>query len=552
MGGIRAMQTDGAHHKLAAIALLVLFAGMVLGTHQLERLFPVVSITLLASMGVILAAYYGREELLIPIGLVCLTTAAYLVWTTQFGASMMRNDPDRIALWSQAILESGTTGSVQDYSSFYASAPLMLLLGAISGLLFDVTAPTAFLIWPVITATVLPTTAAATAWYLWRNQSVALVAAILAATFAHTHMYSIGALPQTLSVYLWVGFVFAGVLLATRGVGRREGLGVLGVFFVASVFTHKISVFVMVITVAVAYGVISVLSTVGVRNASTVGLQRGLALISATGVLLLSVQWEHVTGYTDRAVGRILEIGSSSALEFAEPTAAVPVNADLLSIAAYAAPIIVGLAVGGLCWLALAARGYDDSGVVYVLTACAVVVAMALAGIAAPIANGRIHFFAEPLLAIVIAAGIVYTLGPRKTVVGVAILAFVSVQLFAAPATPDYPNTTQGYLEEPDVDAKLWGENHTDEVYTDQKFERENIPANIERLEYPETYQSFDDGILSGSINESYECVAYRDSADDIHAVEHGTYQMTWDVERAFSEEFNRVYVNDGVRQYCR
>lgn len=545
--------------KVAVIALLLLFAGMALGTHIFEQLFPVIPLTVVAAMGVILITYYGTEKVGVPIALICLVALVGMVWIYQFPASMLRNDPDRIALWSQHIIDAGSVDAVRPHSSFYADAPLMLLLAALVGIVVDTTARWAFLIWPVLSTTVLPITAAAIASRLWSDSDITVITAILAATFTHGWMYSYGALPQTASVYLWAGFILVGVLLVRQAVSKPTGLAMMSLLFVGSVFAHKISVFVMVAAVGGALAVLIALGTAGFRPGNGQPLQKTFLSLSLISAGLLVIQWEHITGYTDRAVGRILAIGSSpSGTDAPTHTAAVAVNADVLSIVSYSMHIVTGLAVGGLCWLYLARRDYFDDGVVYLLSACAVVTAMAVVAIFAPIANGRIHFFAEPLLAVVIAAGLVAAfrrdgaIGSTKTLAIVVVIGFISIQMFVAPATPDYPGTSTGYLTQSEVDAKLWGEQHADLIHTDQRFERENPPRNIEALVYPDTYQSLGEEVLSGEISDEYACVAYRDGSDGIHAVPDGSYQMTWDFETAVQSEFGQVYSNSDVRQYCR
>ncbi|MDG5821290.1 hypothetical protein [Natronococcus sp. A-GB7] len=539
--------------KAVVIILSLLFSGMVLGTHFVERLFPVLPISLIASMGVIVLFYLKGGKLIVPILLVGFVTALHLSWTTQFGASVMRTDPDRIALWTQSVIESGSSDTINNYSSFYGSAPIMFLLGAIVAIVLDISAPVANILWPIATAFALPTTTSAIVWRLWDDTDASLVAGVFAATFTHTHMYSFGALPQTISVYFWAGFLLVGLLLTTMAIGRHTGLLLLGLFFISSVFSHKISVFIMMSAFAAVVLAITILRLIGKRNRDALPLTRSFTMISAISALLLAVQWEHITGYTERAIARILAIGGSpSGLDTAEPTAAVALNGDPYSLIAYSMQIVVGLAIAGICWLYLSLTEYDRNGVVYILVICAVVVAMAIGAIFAPVANGRIHFFAEPLLAVIIAGTLIVKIGPRKSFVAIAILAFISVQLFAAPATPDYPNTSQSYLEQTDVEAKSWGETHADTVHTDHRYKQKILIENIEALDNPDVYQSYNESIFDGEIHDDHSCAAYRDNADDIHAGPAGTYQLTWDLETELQSEFSQIYSNTDVRQYCR
>ncbi|AGB38807.1 hypothetical protein Natoc_3063 [Natronococcus occultus SP4] len=521
-----------------------------------ERLFPVLPASIALCMGIILVAYYGRDRLVGPLLLAGIVVSVHLLWMAAFGSSMIGTDPDKVALWTQAMIEEESLSGTQEHSTFYAAAPVFLILAAFASLILDTTIRYGFLIYPLLVGFLLPMMTAAVVSRVWRSKDAALVAGILSMTMAQTVMYSFTQIPQNAAVFLWAGFTLAAVLYLAGIVDKNRSLVLLTVFLGAAIHTHKISVLVLfggVATLLVATFLLMrlpvELKDQNIKPAST--MFASVAMVSGLGLV---VQWEWITEYTDRAVGRVLAMTTTpSGLEEYEYTTALALNSDVLSIASYSAHLVASLGVAGICWLIIARTDYYREPVIGLLSFCAFIAALTVFSVFGPIANGRILFYAEPLLAIIIGGGIAIKLGPRKSLVVVAIFAFITLQLFVAPATPDYPDTSRSYLTENEVTAKSWGETHgTAGIYTDQRYSRENLPSNIAQHEDPDTYRSLDDEIFEGDLNTSeYNCVAFRDRPQDIHSSEHGTFIWTWDVEGYVANNYGQVHTTGDVNHYC-
>ncbi|WP_141212917.1 hypothetical protein [Halorubrum sp. Ea1] len=467
----------------------------------------------------------------------------------QFGASMVGTDTGKIVLWTQQMIESGSTDVIP--SPFYSSAPLMVILAAIGSGIIGVTAPSGFLIYALLAGTMIPISTAAIVDRQWDDRGAALLAAALSVTVAPIVGMAIAPIPQNIAVLYWTGAIMS-TSLYIRLPDRRLSLFLLvGAFVTGSLYSHKIAAFLLFVTFICTFTALFVKKIIIGSQNETTALKPTFNLAMLAG-LILFVQWDYLVNYFDRAIARILAIRTSpQTAPEVEFTAAVALNGDVLSLISYSMQLLVGLSIAGICWWYLATTDYRRENTIYLLISTAVITSMVIASVFAPISNNRMLFYAAPLLVVIIGGAVALEITPRKTLILTIAILFIFTQLFAATATPDYHDSTRTYLTEPEADAKMWGENYSTRVYADARFAGENPRSNIVRQKEPSIHQPLGTGVLNGTISSDYKCIAYRERAQNSHSVTQGTYEWTWDMESELERTRNKVYTSKSVSQYC-
>lgn len=535
--------------KLPSAFLIFLFGVTVLLTHRYDRLFPFIPIglfvTILVLQYVNVRSDRGPHLLSLAISLV----TVYFVYSASFTPWVMGTDPNWLVLWIDGVMDRGTTDAIG--SSFYRSAPFFSLLAAVFGLVTELKARWALLVYPLLTGILVPLAIVSFEREVWRNQRAGLTAALIAVTATYTVSFTYSPIPQVLGVFYWVTIVYALIKLLQR---RDKRFLIIVVYLsFSSAFTHKISV-------AIIFGVVGVFWLAG-KSVSALpwpkfrvspGMNYASYVISTQLLLILYLQWRFLADYISRAIGRLQAVGANPTTAPVAPyTHAVPLNGDIVSFSAYAAPVVGLLAFGGIAWLAIVlSREYWDRKF-FVLCLSAVVAAGAVLGIFAPMSNGRLHFYAEPILAIIVGYFLLAKFD-RRAIAFLLFSLLMITQLFAAPAMPDHSVSSQSYLTASEISAKDFGEQHAQEIHTDNRYAVSTTPRYVDHSEIPTVFHPFSEDIMFGDLSPEYSCVSYREQSRNIHSTGRGVFVITWDIQRAFSSEFNTVYNNGDTQIYCR
>jgi len=544
--------------KAAAAASLLVFSAVVYLSHSSARVFPFIPTGLVLISIIILAFLFGQDQFYPALGLTVLVGVMSLCLIMAFPVGVIGNDSQKLAMWVQGVAETGSIDVIP--SPFYHAAPFFTLLPAIASLVTGLGTRWAMIIYPILTGLIIPLFVAAVSRAVFDDDDIALVAALLSVAAGQTMKFAFEPIPQTLSYYFFIGVIF-GLVKATVGKADNRFLALILSFAFVTMYTHKLTLY--VITALFGMFFLFIYSndqfSKGVKMSSEL-LSSMVLGMGAALALMLYIQWGYITGFLDRAFGWALVIDlQPTTVPPGVYTHATPLTGDFFSILSYAIHILSFLAVAGISWLWLAIYQRNRKGVVLLLSAGCVLAIASIGGIFAPFANGRLHYYAEPILAILIAGGVVQAvrhldmgrLIGNKSMVVIAIAVLISLQVFVAPATPDFTGTKHGYITESEAEAKSFGQTHLEYGVTDDFYASATTLNSIQKGSKPDVYQPYNKSVLYGRFSPNGHCISYRSGQGNIYSDGNGVYLLQWDLERRLDTEFNRIYSIGETTIHC-
>ncbi len=308
--------------KIAYISLFSSVAGVALWSHATGQLWPAVSlgalfVTVVTGTAVV-RSQPSYQVVCLSVVLSSVLGLFLRVWQVQFGASLPGMDPDKNAV---NILRVVNTGGYDVLNmGFYETAAAFHVLGASSHLVTGTAPRYAILFIPVLVSIATPLLAATFALRLPLSSADCLRTAALAPPLASVGAVSIvyGYTPIAQAVAVIICFTLLVVISRTSEKnlnGRDYGVGVL--CLIALVFTHKLSLVVLLIAIS-GHAILHLLDQNGKRPSP-----RGISIYVLVPVAA-ALQYLFITDYGRVVVYKILSLASGLSII---PTAPVPVAA---------------------------------------------------------------------------------------------------------------------------------------------------------------------------------------------------------------------------------
>lgn len=231
--------------KIIVVVLLLILSSVILVSHQTYSLFPWVAFGTISVVAILIIAsfHYRRNNssyhiLLLFIIVTSVFVRSYQFW---FPPSFTGGDPDLFAVWVRSILDQGV---MTMEAGFYSKAPLMPVFGAISTMITGVQKISLGII-SIALGIFIPLASASMGRIL--SAEYKSKAGLLAATLGGMTTYSIarGIFPiaQSIGIVFVMGSLLAlFVLLETED---HRMTVIFTVFGIASLFTHKLPLFIM-------------------------------------------------------------------------------------------------------------------------------------------------------------------------------------------------------------------------------------------------------------------------------------------------------------------
>ena len=587
----RSILTDA---RVPLIVACLALSGIVLSIHSTGRMYPWALVALFVGLAVLVVlAVGGASFWSVLSGGITLGVGYRLAlnhFTTPIGTSP-QIQPGRM----DDIVETGSAAA--SGTGFYGDAPLHFLVGAVSAIVFDVSAYESILSYAILIGVLLPLVVICLCRYVGiRDRRALVVAALLAVCTTEAIRRSYWIIPQTTgSIFWWLT-----VMVLTRHVTNRDKrlYGILALFATAIVITHKLPI-------AVLLGIIiALLLLIGVDKLTWDDIgqltpARQLLLLGTFIGSLTLVQWLYVGPLLPNVVTRTQRIFTETGATDSGPSAIPPSGSveALPGITAYFVeyPSVLSLfierghglwlvLVAGFGWLYFFSSGRKHrSAVQVVLAAAAIGVALLPIGVVAirGLNPTRILILIEPIL-VVLVVGVLWwardigtvlasflqklrhgarpsrpaTDGGRKPQVRLGSIAvtvifvlLIASQVFATSAAPDYANSPRYYADVPEAYAETTLCQYTDErVYGDDYFARFTDSTRGDCSAISAIGMGADSPLFDNNITtQDHQMVAYRTNVDVYLGAGGTRWRLTWDPETSMATEYNKIYANDAV-----
>ena len=556
-----------------ALSFLVLSGG-ILYTHATGRLFPGLSAGVLLSAAVLLLAFSydhhtkSGSSLRHYLWPVVLLSVVYRSYIFLFPATLVGVDPISYAAQVGRVMRTGTAGAIT--FNFYSDVSFSITLPAMFGLMSDLSAPEALVIYPLLMGVLTPlvvadlTLRAGSRDLVWK----AFIAALLGAVATVLTRFSYWPIAQTLGMAFWMLFLVTTVKYYE--IRSKRTFLLIMLIFIGMTFAHKLP---LLIVFAALSALVLVTATVRVleRRGGTETIKRpqGVIIGMLAGTLMLT-QWAYLTRFIRsvllKAVGVLTtdKISISPPTSLSPPAAAAAPAGGLLSILSRRSYGLVLIPLGGLAFLYLSSRSRERKRPTIKVLLIATVMPLMLLGLgivarhpASPVpppSPNRFVSFLEPVLIPLIA--VVFVKGVRAgpssarwlsrvtTVISVLLIGVVLVsQIYAAPAVPDYSDSPRYYLTAQETEAKSFGYQHVDgQIHTDWFTIVSGPPAARLSPDSSEQYTAMTPSLINATVlQQEYEYVLYRSSVK-YYATTTGPWKLLWSPERAFDAKYNRIY----------
>lgn len=451
-----------------------------------------------------------------------------------------------------AIIETGEIEAIR--SGFYQYAPLYHLLSSTYGLVTSVSGPDLFLVhvFPVL----MPFLASyAIVRRLCDSGAYATTAAVGSGLTSYLVAFSLAPIPNLDALFVWATVVLLAVI-AVESRSRRELL-LLGLMGVSSLFVHKLSVFLLLLTVL---GVLALSLVRGLVDGSSVPTVDLLFFGRATAVLLslLVIQWMFLTDFFYWRVFGLSQIFAStggSPAQTYQAAAATPVSPEsTLTFLLRYANIPTVLAVGGFGWL-LAFRYTRSDQYSLLLSASGVLGVLSTIGyFTAQLSQERTLLMGEFLLVTVFFLGIAAycrrrspTRFVRYAPIVIVVFLLVPAQMFVPTAVADHPDRERRYLTEAEwagikfIDTSVNQPVYSDEILTAKYGRGHNVQ-----------FEASTPRLLQQNISTTAYPYYYHRTKIDIY--QGGTvpgsrlWRLEYRPERDLDGKYNRVYSSgDGI-----
>jgi len=552
--------------KLATIVVFVTLSGGLVTPIIFGKLYPVTNIWFTAGIiGLIILALNDTklgQTVWLYLGCIITLAVAYRLRIFLFPASMIGIDPDTYAIQIARVMDAGEKSAIT--YGFYGQAPFHILEGTITGLITQLPAPAASVVYPIGGGIAIPLVAAILANRLRPDVPETMVLATgVASVLGYSVRFSYWPVAQSTGV-LFLIFTVASIF-AYASVGDKRWL-VLGILtMLGAVYTHKLSAVATTLSVtgAVLLGIVHPATR---RSKEVKRLATGAFWIIA---LLTAVQLLFLTGFIRTIVFQLYGPsvpGSASSSPASKLLATDPyTSTDRMFALSYV--ILMGM-ISGLVWLGLCWRTIQNQGpprdilfLGFVSPLAALVIALYPAGVN-PV---RTLFYVEVLLAVLIAVGGYWITAesaissrPFARYAAIAgILVLVASAGVSPTAGPDWDTLDRRYLTGEEVEAKEWGSSRVSgNIVTDQYYASETVPSRISSIgsgqasgsaqfEYPSGYY-----IYGEYLNDESRMIAHRGCLD-ILRTSIGPMQLTHNPSDHFDTIYNKMY-NSGCVYYYK
>ena len=555
--------------KLCASLLLLIYAVGTFIVTSTGSLYPYLHFSVLTATFLLLGYTLSAGSVLQSAVLIVFSSVATRVIIFQHPESLISVDPDLYAYWAQLLVESGRIEAMG--LNFYESAPLFLVSTGIVSIITSLATPDSFITYPLLGGIVFPLAAAAIVkWLPRQTTNRSLVLAMLLASISPTLMtFSYRPKAQVHATFIWLAFFLLFLFYMQKSHKKRTGLVVTILLLIfALAVTHKLPP-------AMLFLFLIVFSTYGFFANRTI---EGNNIRTISPLLLFSgfiaiVQMIYISDFFGMVITRARRLISaftgeeSEAYEASEAVLAVPGTLpNILSLPDTTMTVLVFersymlflLLFAGTVYAILFIENYDETISIVILSIIAVTVSLTIVGVGgvSGLNPSRTLLLGEVFLLAIISWGVFhrYTTQHLWTgIIWILVGVFIVSQIFTPVAVPEYENNPRYYLETDEVDAKLFGCQYiSDTVYTDTYYAQE---AYIQAT-YCGGYSSLDRGdpppLYEGTVLEQeYDYIAHRTSVD-VYEGQHTRYQLTWEPETAYNEQYNRIYVNSGVSMFSK
>ncbi|WP_339104220.1 hypothetical protein [Haloterrigena salinisoli] len=566
--------------KVSIVGLSGIFSLAVLGYHHTSQFWPswplAGGLSALVLVYLIVSKIHRVQHHVVPtLVLVVAFGIAYRAGLFALPPSLMYIDPQAYAVQTQWILE---TGSIDELSiGFYDSAALFTTFGAMAAELLGTSPRHAFIIFPIAIGAIIPlVTFIITRRVRFSGQGAALLAALLSTLAFGSIHFATTPRPYTLSLPFFAAAIFLSIHYLSSS--SKRVLVLLGVLGFAMAVTHKLPLVVFVAVLFITFSYLSVVRNDAVTN------RRGWRLAGFASTLL-ALQWLFITDYFQS----VFEIGVSTVIALltgqtgigssSNPTHAVPATPSLIGRALHHMELLLYLAafISGLvlCWR-LYKSERSDYVLVTVLSGTAILGVFVGLGIMTPIVGGFLRplLFGELFFAISVSLVVaphlialreqfgtrsVRTIARSGIIVGILCLVLLA-QFGAAGLVPDHPDRTRLVLTEGEVEGQSWeakyieGPAYSDPYYADFVSNPEHAVSQGREYEMKTVSQPYDPGVIQDRelfnatlLNQDYRYFAYRTNVE-VYSL--GGYRLTWDLQEALKQKYNKVYANGDVEMY--
>jgi|GEM_PF-4348773 len=550
--------------------LLAVVAGVFLSLNFFvasERLYPWLPAIFVICLSI--AIYDSSKSPIFSLCLIIFISVIFRLEVFYFPASLIGADTDSYAIWAQIIAETGSTTRIP--SGFYQSAPLSLIITAITSNLFDLPSTITLSIYSIIAGCIFPISSYTLSKYITSNESIHVSSAAIATVTTTGIQHSYWPIAQTLSVAYWLGLAII-LLITTKYHSTKRGSILIIITSISLVYTHKLA------------PVILLGSTITIKLAKYMGHRKynydkkspKLNFSILIAAILTLLQWAFITELIKKVVTRISQL--LTGVSFSPNPQEQPIAAKIArpgSIGQYfdyppellfffeKSYAVVLLIFGGVGWgLLYRNRQYNNYNKMFILGASAFVTILVGMGILSidAIHPTRTLFFIEAILSILISISIYEfsKLFPRfnqKLFYTILSLLLIS-QLFTAVAVPDYNHTPRYYLESEELEARSFGCEYSqrtiraDHYLTQEKYYRSYYNSGNCNSDY-KSMGRFAKGtpLYNGTItSQGYSHILLRDV--EVYLGTTSRWELQYAPSEILDKEYNKIYAAGGVKMY--
>lgn len=551
--------------KIVTIFLLLCFSATYLAVHTSGGLYPELLVgTFAGSLALVGYVLYVGRSVNATLVLIVLVSVTYRTVTFLHPESLISVDPDAYARWAQLLIDGGSIEAMG--LGFYDAAPIFLLNISIFSAVLDVSTPDGMVMYPILTGILFPLTAAAVAKYLPDSSPrIVLLSALFVAVATTSMTFSYRPKAQIHATLFLCVLVI--LLLRPAHTNRLELVGLTLVFITALAYTHKLLPFFVVL----ALFPILLYTVVFRRYFDLSGSVVTYSLFLFAGMITM-FQWLFQTSLISTVVFRLQQLmrrtGSPTAVT--QPAAAeVAIPGTIPHLLPFEFPpqsvlfverfyMAILLLLGGLAWLSLARKRYDDQRSVAILSIIAVGVAMAIVGTVSirGLNPSRglllVEFILVPVVVWACYQSYIGFTGEVKKYAGMVVLVLLLGTFIFSPASiPEYENNPQYYLNTGEVDAKLFGCEYVDEtIHTDFYYSQESYLRSTDCLNYASLDRGTNTPLYQGTvIDQEYRYIAHRKNVD-VYAGRHSRYSLIWNPSEEYDNNYIKMFDSQEVAIY--
>lgn len=573
------METRINKPKLAiAVAYLFLTIG-VLQSHNSASLFPELSIAMFMSVFVLLLTTIvstprKNDYLLIIFAFITLSIMYKLV-IFKFPPGLSGMDPDQFGMMVSEVIQSGDIYGIP--SPFYSDAPLYMIFISSISLILDLSITSSIGV-NVLTLGIIPPLVVVA---LCRRLGISIqasifgVAVVIVATRIVRHAY--WPTPQSLAMCMFM----AVILLIGYYYYSQLYIDIIPIVLLltALTHTHKFPLVLILLTIIVSVTLVYIqifLKSLNnkysyanfrliVRNlrAAVFGYSHILLLLFISTIITF-LQIMYITNYIDWIIPKLIEVLSTDGLflsstgQQVSPTHSVTPHSTYEELIIRRGHGLILLPIGFIGLLYLKIKQGFNIILDVLLSAFLVCSIFVVIGVIDPdvVSSARALAFMEFVLAIGI-SGLLYYLLKYNSRISLLVILIISVvllpQLFAAPALPDHNDATRFYLNEGELESKIFLNNYAEgDVGSDFFYVQERHPDEInQHTKFSVEYKPIGEYLIMGNITEApTDYIIQRKSVNIYSIHEYGRNQLTWDPISSLNNHNNNIYNNGRVYLY--